>query len=282
MSLRTATNDTPIQDIAKIIHEDGGIIIKGFLSKEFNTEFRNHLNDMLNEIPNGSDAYFAGTKTKRMSNLFMRTDLMQNIALHPVYLGVAKEILQKPITMWSGEKRVENIPDIQIGVTQAIKILPGQPAQPMHRDDAVWLWRHPNYGREARVQIMVAVTEFTKENGATLVIPGSHLWDDEKKPELSAAISAEMEEGDALIWIGSLYHAGGANLSQNERLGVTMSYDLAILRQEENFYLSIPIERMKQFPKELQDLLGWKMSSTYAGFIEINGEMQAPSVLLES
>ncbi|WP_274008958.1 phytanoyl-CoA dioxygenase family protein, partial [Escherichia coli] len=74
-------------------------------------------------------------------------------------------------------------PDIQVGVTQAIQIHPGQGVQPLHRDDSVWLWRHPGYNREARVQIMIAITDFSEENGGTLVIPGSHKWDDERMPK---------------------------------------------------------------------------------------------------
>ena len=97
-------------------------------------------------------------------------------------------------------------------MTQAIQILPGQGLQPLHRDDSVWLWRHPNYGREARFQVMVAVSDFTAANGATLVIPGSHKWDDERMQQ-EEAVSAEMSAGDALFFIGSTYHGGGKNTS---------------------------------------------------------------------
>ncbi len=69
--------------------------------------------------------------------------------------------------------------------------------------------------------------------------------------------------------------------SNAPRTGLTMSYDLAILRQEENHYLTLPIERVKRFPEDMQRLLGWSCSTTYAGFVERNGVMTDPQALLQ-
>mgnify|MGYP003587811740 FL=1 len=128
---------------------------------------------------------------------------------------------------------------------------------------------------------MVAVSEFTKANGATLVIPGSHRWDDERAPKMEEAVPTEMAAGDALLWVGSTYHGGGTNSSDAPRTGLTMAYDLALLRQEENHYLSLPIEPVRQFPEELQRLLGWSCSTTNMGWVEWDGIMQDPHQLLK-
>lgn len=281
MSLQhLSINSTP-DELAEAVRQDGGAIVKNFLGTDLLARIRSTLFDMLESAPNGVDEYFAGTQTRRMSRLFARTDFMAEVALHPLYLGAARSILQTPIKIWSGENQIDLAPDIQVGVTQAIQIRPGQGLQPLHRDDSVWLWRHTSYGREARFQVMIAVSDFTEENGATVVIPGSHKWDDERMPRQEEAIPAVMAAGDALFFIGSTYHGGGKNASDAPRTGLTMSYDLAILRQEENQYLMLPIERVKSFSEELQRLLGWTYGTTFAGFVERDGQMSDPNELLK-
>ncbi|MBN3786829.1 phytanoyl-CoA dioxygenase family protein [Burkholderia sp. Ac-20353] len=281
MSVKRFPNSATPAELASVIKEDGGAIVKGFLSPSLLENLKKDLLPLLETTPNGVDEYFAGAQTRRLSRLFARTDHMVDVALNPLYLETARLILQTPIKVWSGENQVDVAPDIQVGVTQAIQIRPGQGVQPLHRDDSVWLWRHPGYNREARVQIMIAITDFSEENGGTLVIPGSHKWDDERMPKQEEAIPTSMDAGDALIFIGSTYHGGGQNRSNAPRTGLTMSYDLAILRQEENHYLTLPIERVKRFPEEMQRLLGWSCSTTYAGFVERNGLMSDPQSLLK-
>ncbi|REE06483.1 ectoine hydroxylase-related dioxygenase (phytanoyl-CoA dioxygenase family) [Paraburkholderia sp. BL27I4N3] len=279
MLIKEVGNSESIENIVKILHEDGGVIIKGFLDRDTHQGLKRDMENLLTPSEVKGDE-FLGKSTKRRAGLFNHTDHAITIAMHPQFLETAKQILQTPIAVWAGTERLETAPDIHIGVTMAIQLLPGQGKQPLHRDDSTWLWRHPNYGREARLQIMIAVSEFTAVNGATQVIPGSHKWDDDRVPRDDEAVQAVMNEGDALLWLGSTYHGGGQNNSDAPRTGVTMAYDIAILRQEENQYLTISKERIKQFPTELQELLGWKRSSTYAGYVDIGGEMASPTKLL--
>ncbi|UJJ31485.1 phytanoyl-CoA dioxygenase family protein [Halopseudomonas maritima] len=281
MSLRYLPNTASIDEIVEVIREDGGVIIRGFLKPRILRGLRQDLLPRLEGTPGGEDAYFAGAQTGRLSRLFARSKYMVDLALNPLFLQSARALLQTPINGWSGEVRHEIAPDIQVGVTQAIQIRPGQGKQPLHRDDSVWLWRHPHYGREARLQIMVALSAFSRENGATHVIPGSHRWDDERMPTEAESVQAEMEPGDALLWVGSTYHGGGENRTSTPRTGLTMAYDLAILRQEENHFLSLPLERVRQFPEELQRLLGWSCSATFMGWVELNGQFVDPHTLLQ-
>jgi ectoine hydroxylase-related dioxygenase (phytanoyl-CoA dioxygenase family) len=121
----------------------------------------------------------------------------------------------------------------------------------------VWQWRHPGGYNQARVQIMVAVTDFTAANGGTMVVPGSHLWGDDRGPRVEEAVPAEMAAGSALIWVGGTFHGGGANASQDSRIGLTIGLDLGCLRQEENAFLAYPTEVVKTFDEDIQRLLGW-------------------------
>ncbi|WP_085654157.1 MULTISPECIES: phytanoyl-CoA dioxygenase family protein [unclassified Pseudomonas] len=279
-TLKTLNSNESIEVVVEAINRDGGVIISNFVSQQTLLALKEELDRYLNITPCGADPYFAGTLTRRVARLFERSDTAVEVALNPLFIETAKKILQTPTHVWVGSDRIEIEPNIQLSMTQAIQIGPGQGLQPLHRDDATSLWRHPQFGREARLQLMLAITDFTEENGATRVIPGSHTWDDERMPTQEETVAGEMKAGSALLWLGSVYHGGGANISAHPRTGLTMAYDLAFLRLEENHFLSLPIERVRQLPDELQRLLGWSASSTLLGWVEVDGQMRDPQELL--
>lgn len=278
--LSTVGSDASVEQVVEIIRRDGGVIVSDFVSPATLKSLTEELDAYLNATPCGVDPYFAGTQTRRVARIIGRSDTAVEVALSPLFIGAARQILQTPTHVWVGSDRIEMAPDIQLSITQAIQIGPGQGLQPLHRDDATSLWRHPQYGREARLQMMLAISDFTEENGATRVIPGSHLWDDERMPTQGETVAAQMKAGSALLWVGSVYHGGGANTSASPRTGLTMAYDLAFLRLEENHFLSIPVERVRQLPAQMQRLLGWSASSTLLGWVEIDGQMRDPQELL--
>ena len=108
---------------------------------------------------------------------------------------------------------------------------------------------------------MWALTDFTRENGATRVIPGSPDWPDGRRADKDEIAQAEMTRGSVLLYTGSVLHAAGANDSDDDRVGLNITYSLAWLRQEENQYLSCPPEIAKTLSTELQDLLGYTLGS---------------------
>jgi ectoine hydroxylase-related dioxygenase (phytanoyl-CoA dioxygenase family) len=264
------------------IERDGGVIIVDFLSAETLAEIKSDILPKLATTPPGRESSFAGTRTRRLGAVFRHTRRMADVALHPLYHGAAEALVDQSIEAWMGHERVVMKPGLRIGATQAIQIGPGQSAQPLHRDDIAFMWRHPDYGREARLQIMVAISDFTADNGGTLVIPGSHKWDDNRRPEVGEAIPTEMSAGSALLWVGSVYHAGGANLTDAPRTGLSMTFDAANLRQEENMYLALPSDVVKSYPEKVQRLLGWSAGDNYMGWVEIDGQMADPNVLLRN
>jgi ectoine hydroxylase-related dioxygenase (phytanoyl-CoA dioxygenase family) len=273
---RTASVD----EVVTIIERDGGVIIEDFLASDVLASVKEDLATAFDEIPFGEDEEFAGKRTRRASRLFGRVRNMSDIALHPLYVGAAEKILRKPTPLWVGQNKVDIVLDLQIGVTQGIEIHPGQGTQPLHRDDMMAAWRHPQYGREARVQIMLAVTDFTEENGGTRVIPGSHKWDDDRMPLNEETVPTIMSAGSALLWIGSVYHGGGNNTSDAPRTGLSMAYDLACLRSEENHFLSLSVEEVAALPVQIQRMLGWSAGENYSGWVEIDGQMADPQQLL--
>lgn len=277
--LTTLACTASVEDVIHIIERDGGVIIADFLDSGLLAQLKLELDAALDESAFGHEG-FVGTATRRASRLFARSKVMVDVVRHPLFLGAARGILQKPVDVWFGEERTAITPMIQIGMTQAIQIHPGQGKQPLHRDDTVFLWRHPQFGREARLQLMLAVTDFTEANGATKVIPGSHLWDDERCPTQAETVQAVMAAGSAVLFVGSLYHGAGTNDSDQPRTGMTLSLDLGSLRQEENQYLSVPISTVKQLPEDIQRLLGWEVGDNFIGYVELNGKMTSPYLSL--
>jgi ectoine hydroxylase-related dioxygenase (phytanoyl-CoA dioxygenase family) len=131
---------------------------------------------------------------------------------------------------------------------------------------------------------MVALTDFTAENGGTHMVPGSHLWNDERTPDLSEAVPTEMKAGSAALFLGTTYHGGGANQTENDfRTGFTMALDSALIRQEENMYLSLSPEVVRSYPEQVQRLLGWASHPVLnTGWVDIDGKMADPNRLLGS
>jgi ectoine hydroxylase-related dioxygenase (phytanoyl-CoA dioxygenase family) len=277
---RLSGSDASADDVVAALERDGGVVIEGFLAPDTLAGLRRDLMPRLDRQATGRDP-FAGRQTRRLSALFAHTRHCAEIATHPLYLPAAERFLTRPREVWVGEQRLSLAADVRIGVTQAIQIGPGQGAQPLHRDDTAFLWRHPTDGREGRVQVICALSDFTAQNGGTLVIPGSHLWDDDRKPELADAIPTAMPAGSALIFLGSTYHAGGANRTEDEfRTAAGLALDASNVRQEENMYLSLPTAVVASYPERIQRLLGWSAGANHMGWVEIDGQMVDPFVLL--
>jgi hypothetical protein len=279
-SLTTLGNDAAVGDVCDVIDRDGGVIVEDLVDPATLAGLWHDLGPLLSDVGWGQDA-FSGHRTRRVGAIFARTRHAADVVTHPLFYGAAERYLQRPVSSWLGDERSETVASIQIGGTQAIQIHPGEGAQPLHRDDLVFQWRHPAYGREARVQTMVALTEFTAENGGTLVVPGSHHWDDERVPRDSEAVATEMQAGSALVFLGSTYHAGGTNRSHEPRTGLTITLDLGFLRQEENQYLAVPRAIVREYPERIQRLLGYNACPPLMGWVEIDGQMNDPHVLLE-
>ncbi|GHJ44196.1 hypothetical protein Cs7R123_15380 [Catellatospora sp. TT07R-123] len=259
--------------MVEILEREGAVIIENFVDAAVLKGLWDDLGPYLDR-GRYSETGYDGHLTRRVSSLFRRTAHMPAVFMQPQYLGASRRIMEKPVHMWVGQARIEMTPNIQISATQAIQIDPGQGKQPLHRDDSLHLRRHP--GPTTRVQLMLAMSEFTAPNGATLVIPGSHHWDDERAPRYAEAIPAAMPAGSGLLWLGGVYHGGGANTTDQPRTSLTVSYDLGNLRQEENQYLAVPRETVLGLPEEMQRLLGYDRCPPGVGWYE----MQDPHRLL--
>jgi ectoine hydroxylase-related dioxygenase (phytanoyl-CoA dioxygenase family) len=172
--------------------------------------------------------------------------------MHPLALGVADAVLSP----WCER--------YQLMLTQIIRLMPGQEAQPLHRDR--WAFTYKPLPIEPQLNLIWALTDFTEANGATVVAPGSHRWPYERMPEAAETTQAVMRRGSALIYTGTVVHGGGANRSDAPRLGLNINYCLGWLRQEENQYLACPPEVARTLESELAALVGYAQGSYALGY----------------
>lgn len=195
-----------------------------------------------------ADNRFEGRSTVRIYNLLARGEPFHRIPVDPVVLPIVEGVLD-------GGCLVSSLSSIAIG--------PGELAQPIHADDQVMPLAKPH---DATVcNTMWALTDFTEDNGATRVVPGSHRAAcSPTYGEHHESVPAEMPRGSVLVWHGSLWHGGGANQTGERRYGIAMNYCAGWVRQQENQQLGIPLDTIRGFPPRLQELCGF---GTYRGLI---------------
>lgn len=146
----------------------------------------------------------------------------------------------------------------QLHVTAAVEVGPDAREQILHREEDSFTF-FPLPRPNLIVASMWAISDFRADNGATLLVPGSHKWDEARIPEDYEVVSAEMPAGSVLYWMGGTLHGAGANTSNDWRYGVILTYSCGWLRQEENQYLDVPVELAQTLSPELRDMIGYKM-----------------------
>ena len=250
------------EEMLSVLRRDGCLIVEGLASSQLMDQITAELEPYFSRVSN-SQGPFWGYKTKRISSLIARSPGCRELLLNPKVLPVAEAAL------------APFCDTIQLNETQAIRIEPGEVAQVPHSDDLAFPIRAP--GVRCLVNAIWALTDFTEENGATQVVPGSQDWPGERAPLPHEVATAEMPRGSVLLYFGAARHNGGANRSQDPRVGIVMSHILGWLRQKENQYLAVPQEMVREFPVKLQELLGYAMHKPNLGFV--NG--QDPKALLD-
>jgi len=149
----------------------------------------------------------------------------------------------------------------------SISIGSDETAQPIHSDDQLIPLPKPH--PPIICNTMWAITDFTEANGATRLCPGTHLSDHSPDPlKPYDSIPAEMPKGSVLVWVGSLWHGGGANTTDERRVGIAMNYCAGFIRQQENQQLGIPRDIARRFGRRLQELVGYSVYNGLIGHID--------------
>ena len=246
--------DTESSDnILDVLETDGAVIVDSLIPPSTAFKISSELRPYLEACPDGL-TNFSGESTKRVGALMARSKGCRDLALHPLINKLCAKFLESFSDSY------------QLNFTQAIEISPSESIQPLHRDRGVW-GEYLNRKIETQFSTIWAMTDFTKSNGSTCVVPGSHKWDKDRKPTDKEICFAEMSTGSVLLYGGSILHGGGANITDSEkRLAVLIHYSLSWLRQEENQYLSCPPEIAAELPSALRDLMGYSLVNPILGF----------------
>jgi len=246
------TSTTVVSGHLSEIAEHGYTVVRGGFTHQLADELVETLDRLETDnsiAPAGN--MFEGSQTWRIYNLLALDPIFAQVPVHPTVLPIVEGVLDEGCL-------VSSISSITIG--------PGERAQPIHADDQVMPIPKPHPATVCNS--MWALTDFTQANGATRVVPGTHLADHSPpyaKPLNS--IPAEIDKGDILIWHGSLWHGGGANTTTNRRYGIAMNYCAGWVRQQENQQLGIPLDTIAQFEPRLQQLCGFDTYRRLIGHI---------------
>ena len=249
--LTTLPASARTEEILEVIHADGAVILKDMLSPSETDAVLDEVRPYMDTTENGHDE-FSGHQTTRTGALVARSPLCRELILNSSVLDATKAFLDPYCARF------------QLHLGQIIRLRPGQPSQQIHRDR--WAWGKYLKGVEPQFNTIWALSEFTEANGATQLVPGSIDWPDDRVAEAGEICQAIMDPGSALLYTGSVFHGGGENLSNADRVGMNITYSLGWLRQEENQYLSCPPEIAKDLSPEMQNLLGYTLGSYALGY----------------
>jgi ectoine hydroxylase-related dioxygenase (phytanoyl-CoA dioxygenase family) len=256
-TLVSVPRSTPAAEIAEIVERDGGVVIQGLLTQDQVAQLNVEIEPAMQALNPGSThdhelmQAFHGVNTKRLTNLVTHSELFRNEIINDSLVQeIADHILLEKTGMY------------WMTAAQVIEIGPGNPAQPMHRDlENFWpLFELGSKGTEGTINFLIAFTDFTEENGATRVIPGSnHSPDFEDRGTHEDTIPAIMKRGDALLLSGKTAHSGGANQTSDVyRRAVAFAFNSSCFVGEEAYPFMVDMDLVKTLTPRAQRLLGFR------------------------
>ena len=258
MTLATFAADAPLAGVLEAMRSDGAAILTGMLPPETMAQAASEMRERFDTMGRRSESDFNGYKTLRIGGVLGYAPTTAQLIGHARVLEIADAIL------------LPFCQNYRIGSTTGIEILPGEADQVLHRDDTIYPL-HSLPGLETQIGVMWSFCDFTEQNGATRVIPGSQRHSDPWPPDEAGLVQAVMPAGSALFYLGSVWHGGGANRSEAPRMGLINTYSLGWLRQETNQYLAVPPEIAAQYPPRIRRLIGYARHSPILGFGRANG-----------
>lgn len=248
-SLARFAADAEPTEIASALATDGGAIVEGLLDDALATRLADDFSPHLDAVPwcntdDGVPNEFHGHQTKRLHGLLSRSPAgFAQVVTHPLLATLCREVL------------AASCRDVRVSTGELMHLGPGQPQQVLHRDADSWL-HFPRPRPEILLSANVALTDFTEHNGATVVVPGSHLWDPMRKATPEEEALAVMPRGSALLYTGNVLHGGGANESDGMRTGMYVGFCLSWIRPLENHLVTNGSEAIGAAPPRVQELLG--------------------------
>jgi ectoine hydroxylase-related dioxygenase (phytanoyl-CoA dioxygenase family) len=289
MTTATATIErfdahTDVDDVYDALVRDGAVIVEQLLPLDVVAQVNDDVEaavaaaDPNEELFNPALQAFFGPCTKQVSGVAgMSRAFAVDVMCHPLLLALCDRLLLPSCARY------------QLNLGHLLQRGPGADEQFLHRDELVWS-DVPRPHPELQLASVIAFVDFTRENGATRVVPGSHRWPDRQltpgeqfaqpAPEPDQIAYAEMPAGSAVIYSGGTIHGGGSNTTDVPRRGAHLSYCLGWLRTEENNYLAVPPEVAVTLPRHAQEVLGYAVHDSiprgggYLGMVNLQDPVE--------
>jgi len=271
-------NSYNLEDVVKAMIMAGGVVIKNVLTPEDLVQCEKEIRPYLDRDV-AFDGDFFPEETRRVHGLVGKSPtITMKIMANKLFQDVTDHFLTDTYSCFNGTRKDTMVSKPQLNCTNVFAIGPGARDQELHRDDMIHHNRLHNaitaeqydISRDVGVGFFVAGSKTTKTNGATRWIPGSHLWALNEPPAEELCTYAEMNPGDGVLMLSSVYHGGSANKTKNEeRLVYGIFNTRGYLRQEENQYLANDLEVVKSYPLWIQKFIGFSISPPSLGWIDL-------------
>jgi len=257
MPLRSFTPDTAIDEVLSVLRKDGVVVLEHLFADAEMDRLIADVQPELDATPAAGGDFFGGAM-KRAHALAAKSAVAGDIIADPVLGALADAVL------------LDNCKSYQVQVLGILQVWPGGKLQPLHRDTGVYqpYFEHGPGDKEILLSFIVAGTDFTAENGATRLVPGSHAWPRDREASEDDVVQAEMPKGSAIVWLGSLLHGAGINQTDVPRTAIVSGFSVGWLRQEENQYLSCPPDTAGSLAPRVQQLLGYRAHTPVLGWSE--------------
>jgi ectoine hydroxylase-related dioxygenase (phytanoyl-CoA dioxygenase family) len=240
----------PRPAVLDVIDEQGYAVIEDALSGAEVDTVREALAPYLDGGPFGRND-FEGRCTQRVYSLPAKSRVFDRLIAHDAVLEAAEDMLGL---------------NFLLTAALAINLGPDETAQDIHFDEAFYSLPRPR--RPLSFSALWAIDDFTAENGGTLIVPGSHAWDDTVPDATTPVIPLEMPAGSVALYPGTLWHAGGANTTDTFRLGVSIQYVVAWARQQESYLLAVPPSEARELSPRMRQLLGYSIYPPFMGHVD--------------
>ncbi len=256
MGIRYFEPSEPVADMVDALTAAGAIIVRNHIPTARMQEFRSDVDAMLDSEPFADEHFFGGAHRVKFG-LFREGNFV-DLLVDDLVGQLADAVLLPSCNAY------------QVHATSCGQILAGGNDQPLHRADDIFEPFLPyEPGGPVRIlSFMWAGSDFTAENGATRIAPGSHLWPRDRQATDDDLVQAEMPQGSVAVWIGGTVHGLAASTADTTRTSLFMSLSAGWLRQEENQYLTVPAEVAEGLPLRAQQLLGYRVFGSALGFVD--------------
>ncbi|MBA2326983.1 MAG: phytanoyl-CoA dioxygenase family protein [Actinobacteria bacterium] len=236
--------------LSDTLDRQGYAVIEDAVTPEELAAVREALAPYLTAGPYGRND-FEGFMTQRVYSLPAKSRAFDRLIEDESVLAVAESLLG---------------PNFLLTAALAINLGPGETAQGLHYDEAFYSLPRPR--PPLSLSAIWAIDDFTGDNGGTLLVPESHRWGDEGLTERPDVVPLEMPAGSVAVYPGTLWHAGGANVTDRFRLGISIQYVLSWARQQESYLLAMPPETARSVSPRLRELLGYSIGPAFMGHVD--------------